>query len=1283
MKSIYVRKWTIFLVIACMMLSSFSFVSAAESAKSDVKGHWAESQLNQWVEKGLIKGYADGTVKPNNPVTRVELTALINRAFGFTEKAEINFSDMPPGNWAYEEAAIAVKAGYIKGKLGGTFGGGNQSSRQEVAAIIARLLNLQGDETTAKAYVDASSFASWSKAAIGAVSSKKIMQGYGDQTFRPQAPITRGELVVTLDRALKLKAVKDPTENQVDKNTYNAAGTYGPVSGTEAISGDVAVNVPGVTLQNMVISGNLLLAEGIGSGDAFLKNVTVKGTTTVQGGGEHSIHLDNSVFVKIIVDKKGGKVRLVVEGTTLIEQLINKSPVNLELGKDAKIVSLMVDALLKALGQGTIEKAIISDEGKGSAFEKQPVKQEGSGAPTPTSTSNNSGGDGNGSIPTSITVTSTPVIANIPVANGTSLVSVLGNLPSTVQITLSDGTTPTVNATWNGGTPAYNASIAGTYVFSGKLALPKGVTNPNNVQASVNVVVSKALPTQVSSTIVTGVVSSFSDINVAKGTSLKSVLLGLPTTVQITLSDGTNSTVNVAWDGGTPAYDGDKDGMYIFSGMPVLSSAVSNPSGVQAKINVIVSITVTNASAISDIPVAIGTSLSLPSTIKLTLSDGTTPTVNVTWDGGTPQYDGNKAGTYIFSGLPDLPGSVTNPSNVQAKVNVIVAAPVPTPVTVTNAFAIADIAVANGTSLLTAGLPTNVQLMLSDNSTPTVNVTWVSGAPEYDGNTAGTYTFSGILELPIGVTNPTNVHASVKVIVAQSLAEAALADINTNVKSAITNGLPATFTVQNLMDAGVTNINNAWITFYQFQVAVVRNAKGNTDLLLTELQDAIDKINTDATLVPTAAAFIPVNHFNNQSPGNNNLESGDLILLTFNVKLEKLSALAAIQAAVDGAFGSGNATVTTGNNITFNIIVNNNKNIPLPPQGALITLAANTVQNYMDGMIKNTAPISFTIEDSLNLTPQLSGADTADTQHIVLTFTGQLSGSNADLAAFSVSGIAPNPTIIGVVVNNQTVTLMLDTAMVSTDHIKISYTQQNNADDLQTAASVKVQNFVDADVSNHLMMAPSIAAINAAIDGLDGIVTLEKLQLASISNLNEDYASYYAYYYQALLKDEKDTIGDLTKDEIQAAVDFINDYLEPLILIYEAILAGDASATLNQLKAAQINNIVDSYADDYQEIFVHYLALTLSDPLSYAQLQDIVDNTASIMASISEINTAIDAGDANATVAAMDQSGMFANINMLYANGYQAALSDAKNLQQSSLKIAQIQQIIFDVNSIT
>ena len=188
-------------------------------------------------------------------------------------------------------------------------------------------------------------------------------------------------------------------------------------------------------------------------------------------------------------------------------------------------------------------------------------------------------------------------------------------------------------------------------------------------------------------------VSSIPDINVAYGTELVDVVL--PATVGVTLSDTTNTELAVTWDDGTPDYNGSTAGTYAFSGTLTMTPGITNPDNLAALVNVIVAapseVTVTIVSAILDINVANGTALGalvLPATVGVTLSDGTTTDLAVTWDDGTPDYNGSTAGTYAFSGTLTLPSGVTNPDNLTALVNVIVAAPVMYAVEVTVAEAL-------------------------------------------------------------------------------------------------------------------------------------------------------------------------------------------------------------------------------------------------------------------------------------------------------------------------------------------------------------------------------------------------------------------------------------------------------------------------------------------------------------------------------------------------------------------------------------------------------------------
>ncbi len=101
-----------------------------------------------------------------------------------------------------------------------------------------------------------------------------------------------------------------------------------------------------------------------------------------------------------------------------------------------------------------------------------------------------------------IKVTAVSSIADVPVANGTSLSAAKAALPTTVGVSLSNGTSPTVDVTWAEGSPAYDGSTAGSYPFVGTLSnLPAGVTNPSGLTAAVNVNVPASSDTAIVSTL--------------------------------------------------------------------------------------------------------------------------------------------------------------------------------------------------------------------------------------------------------------------------------------------------------------------------------------------------------------------------------------------------------------------------------------------------------------------------------------------------------------------------------------------------------------------------------------------------------------------------------------------------------------------------------------------------------------------------------------------------------------------------------------------------------------
>ncbi|GIP30817.1 leucine-rich repeat protein [Paenibacillus sp. J2TS4] len=362
------------------------------------------------------------------------------------------------------------------------------------------------------------------------------------------------------------------------------------------------------------------------------------------------------------------------------------------------------------------------------------------------------------------TIESVESLADIEVAYGTERSSLA--LPSTVQVRLSDQTNRSLGVTWDNGNPAYNGNTASVYTFTGTLA--QDVSNPQGLTAEVKVIVKPrpAEPPVVSS------VESLDDIEVAYGTERSA--LPLPPTVQVRLSDQTNRSLGVTWDDGSPAYNGNTAGEYRFTG--TLAQDVSNPQGLTAEVKVVVHPkpaeppVVSSVESLDDIEVAYGTersALPLQPTVQVRLSDQTSQSLGVTWDGGSPVYNGNTAGEYTFTGT--LAQDVSNPQGLTAEVKVIVKPRPAEPPVVLSVGSLDDIEVAYGTERSALPLPPTVQVMLSDQTNRSLGLTWDNGSPVYNGNTAGEYTFTG--SLAQDVSNPQGLTAEVKVIVKPRPAE--------------------------------------------------------------------------------------------------------------------------------------------------------------------------------------------------------------------------------------------------------------------------------------------------------------------------------------------------------------------------------------------------------------------------------------------------------------------------------------------------------------------------------
>ena len=268
------------------------------AAGNDLAGHWAEKTITKWQDAGLIKGYADGTFKPNNSVTRAEFVVMMNNALGFEDAEDIAFGDVKEGDWYYNAVAKAVAVGYSKGYADGTFKPGATITRAEAAVMIANAAGLEANAAGAEEFTDAAAIPAWAKDSISAVVEAGFMSGYPDGSFGAAKSITRAEAVSSLNRVM----------GGFEAETEEIEETPAETPAAE----DMTVTEDDTVIEDGVITGNLIIDEAVGEGEVYLNDVVVEGDVIVNGGGDDSVYFKNvTVKGKVKVNKKGVRVQFI------------------------------------------------------------------------------------------------------------------------------------------------------------------------------------------------------------------------------------------------------------------------------------------------------------------------------------------------------------------------------------------------------------------------------------------------------------------------------------------------------------------------------------------------------------------------------------------------------------------------------------------------------------------------------------------------------------------------------------------------------------------------------------------------------------------------------------------------------------------------------------------------------------------------------------------------------------------------------------------------------------
>ena len=299
-KKIIARKG-LAVVLTAALLAPTSAFAASPSDFSDFPDDWSSDALTAAVENGLLGGVSDGVIAPSGVLTRAQMATIINRAFGATEAASLSgYTDVSPDAWYYNDMAKAVQMGTFVGSGGGLLEPDDAITREEALCVLARAFAIEdADASALDAFSDSASVSGWARETVAGMIASGYVGGYEDGTLRPQGTITRAEFAAVMDRLV---------------DTYISEA--GDITTDE--NGNVLVRSADVNLDGMTIDGDLILADGIGTGDVALNGVTVNGRLLVRGGGTESIHLtDTTIKGGVILSNPNTATRIVTQNSDL------------------------------------------------------------------------------------------------------------------------------------------------------------------------------------------------------------------------------------------------------------------------------------------------------------------------------------------------------------------------------------------------------------------------------------------------------------------------------------------------------------------------------------------------------------------------------------------------------------------------------------------------------------------------------------------------------------------------------------------------------------------------------------------------------------------------------------------------------------------------------------------------------------------------------------------------------------------------------------------------------
>lgn len=198
-------------ILLLISLTVFNISPVYALTFGDISAHWAKDSVQRLASSEIVSGY-NGNFNPNGLVTRAEFAAMIVKAMGLADQAQVvkgnltGYNDVAPSHWASGFITVARETGVISGYPSGAFKPSAMIKRDEITSVLVRVLNLTSRndmEDPLFKFGDGAEIPGWAMEAVKIAYSYKLVSGFPNGSFYPNRNATRGETAVLIEKVLE------------------------------------------------------------------------------------------------------------------------------------------------------------------------------------------------------------------------------------------------------------------------------------------------------------------------------------------------------------------------------------------------------------------------------------------------------------------------------------------------------------------------------------------------------------------------------------------------------------------------------------------------------------------------------------------------------------------------------------------------------------------------------------------------------------------------------------------------------------------------------------------------------------------------------------------------------------------------------------------------------------------------------------------------------------------------------------------------------------------------